>query len=627
MKFEKKILLSSWLIDLISLGLILFYSIFSSRIPSSATIAILKCCVPVSCFFIFIPCSVINFSMSRGIANRLQIFESRQSDEKFRTALLMDLQRLPKISFFVTLFSFMISFTISANFIRTAFRLSQPTLFSIFVEWLCGSYFAGLIAYSFRLRLCEPHANRIVKEGVNPKFVTIKKNFGFSLKTQMLLYIAIPLMLATIVTLILYLFTLPENMKTFSSMTRGFFSGQGIGRITPHQAPRPEAPAGDADALQAARKAFVGITGLWNWRIKCTALLNAVILCAQILIFFLNFMHKNRRSIEGLEALRNSNFKGGNPLSSDLSDELSYNIYLINYLILKFQAIIGNSIAIAQMITDSSASLSKISDETEKNADNQSSKTGGIINRMDDNKRMSKEIDALANDVATAAQTTSKDMDSCVDIMMKTLSNMQAIGSSNESTLDSIKELQQKVSAIWQIVNMINSLAEQTKIIAFNTELESSGISGEEKSFLNVALETRRLANSIADSTKEIKDYIRQIEATEDQLLTYSVSNTDEIQQGLEISHSIESSFSRVNALSSQNAEATQEIKDMVQNQVVAFEQIRQTLIQVGAGIRNFTLSAASLVNASGELNASAANLSMTGNTGNSRNTSKGSTK
>ena len=506
MKFEKKILLSSWLIELISLGLILFYSIFSSRIPSSATVEILKFCVPTSCFFIFIPCSIINFSISRGIANRLQIFESRQSDEKFRTALLMDLQRLPKISFFVTLFSFMISFTVSANFIRTAFRISQTTLFSIFIEWLCGSYFAGLIAYSFRLRLCEPHANRIIKEGVNPKFITIKKNFGFSLRIQMLLYIAIPLILATIITIVLYLFTLPENMKAFNTMMSEVFSGQGIGRIAPQQAPVRNAPTAAASSMQSGRNPFMGITALWNWRIKCTALLNAVILCVQILIFFFNFMKKNRRSIEGLEALRNSNFKGGNPLSSDLSDELSYNIYLINYLILKFQAIIGNSIAIAQMITDSSASLSKISDETEKNADNQSSKTGGIINRMDDNKRMSKEIDALANDVASAAQTTSKDMNSCVDIMMKTLSNMQAIGSSNESTLDSIKELQQKVSAIWQIVNMINSLAEQTKIIAFNTELESSGISGEEKSFLNVALETRRLANSIADSTKEIKD-------------------------------------------------------------------------------------------------------------------------
>ena len=232
---------------------------------------------------------------------------------------------------------------------------------------------------------------------------------------------------------------------------------------------------------------------------------------------------------------------------------------------------------------------------------------------MEENKRLSMQIDSLAGEVAESAQATSSDMDSSAQIMQKTLSNMQAIGSSNESTLSSIKELEQKVASIWEIVNLINSIAEQTKIIAFNTELESAGTSDEEKSFLNVALETRRLANSIADATREIKDYIRQMEATEEQLQEHSASNTDEINRGLELSRSIERSFYGVNELSTQNAAATQEIKDLIKNQTVSFEQIQETLIQIGAGIRNFTLSASSLVNASGELNASAQKLSMEG--------------
>ena len=266
------------------------------------------------------------------------------------------------------------------------------------------------------------------------------------------------------------------------------------------------------------------------------------------------------------------------------------------------------------MITESSASLSKIANDTKESANSQSGRTKGINSGMDDNKRMSGEIDRLANDVAASAQETEQDMDASIkDIMEKTILNMQDIGKSNESTLESIRELGQKVASIWEIVNMINSIAEQTKIIAFNTELESATQNGEEKSFLNVALETRRLANSIADSTKEIKDYIRQIEATEAQLLEYSDSNTDEINRGLELSKSIGESFGGIKELSKQNTAATREIKDMVQNQAVAFIQIQRTLSQIGEGIENFTASAASLVTASGELNASATKLSTTG--------------
>ncbi len=618
MNFEKKVILESWIVDSISLGLILFYSIFSSRLPTTETKAILKFVIPIVIFFLFVTGPIIDHLAYKGITQRIRAFEMGHSDEKTRTALLLELHRQPKVCLLVTIGYFMISSFTAFVFIRSSFQLGQQTLFSILAEWICGSYFAGLIAYNFRLKLCESYANRIVKEGVTPKFVTVKKHFGFSLRTQMTLYIAIPIILTTIVTLILYTFTLPNNQQSFQSMAQEALSGQSSGLIAENSSPASENAKTDNSSLPANKTAtqsnrhIFGITFLWSWRIQCTALFNAIIICFLIVIFFQNFMQKNRKSIEGLEALRNSKFTGGTILSSDLSDELSYNIYLINYLIIKFQTIISNSVSIAKMITDSSASLSHISDETEKNADNQSSKTGGIINRMEENKRMSKDIDALSNEVAVATQTTSKDMDSCADIMKKTLSNMQAIGNSNESTLESIKELQQKVSAIWQIVNMINSLAEQTKIIAFNTELESSSLNGEEKSFLNVALETRRLANSIADSTKEIKDSIRQIEMTEDQLLKYSISNTEEINQGLEISRSIESIFSRVNKLSTSNASATNEIKDMIQNQSISFDQIQQTLIQIGAGIRNFTLSASSLVNASGELNASA--VKLTGN-------------
>ena len=179
---------------------------------------------------------------------------------------------------------------------------------------------------------------------------------------------------------------------------------------------------------------------------------------------------------------------------------------------------ISNSLTTAKMITDSSASLTKIAVETEKSAGEQNTKTEGIISGVEENKRLSVQIDELASEVAESAQTTSSDMDSSKDIMERTLSNMQDIGKSNESTLKSIKDLEQKVASIWEIVNLINSIAEQTKIIAFNTELESAGTNDEEKSFLNVALETRRLANSIADATKEIKQYIRQMEKTEEEL-------------------------------------------------------------------------------------------------------------
>lgn len=615
MNLEKKIILDSYLTDFVSLALILFYSLFSARIPLSEVILILRFVIPVQLSFILLAGPVTSHLACRSASRGMEEADKGRGDDKSRTELLAELNRLPKVALFSTAAYFLAGFLTAFSFVKGVFHLSFPTLFTILIEWICGSYFAGLISYSFRHKRCEACAKKITRAGINQRLVTVRRHFGFSLRTQIRFYIFIPLVLTTLVTLTLYFFTLPENQKAFSSMMREMATSEGIGLISqnPVSPPPLSERLREASSLPAGARAFSGMRGLWGWRIKCTALFNAAIMCIQILIFYLNFMSKNGKSIRGLEGLRDSHFREASALTSDLGDELSYNIYMINSLIQKFQSMISNSLATARMITESSAALIKISDETEKNADSQSSKTSDIISGMEENKRLSMQIDSLAGEVAESAQATSSDMDSSAQIMQKTLSNMQAIGSSNESTLSSIKELEQKVASIWEIVNLINSIAEQTKIIAFNTELESAGTSDEEKSFLNVALETRRLANSIADATREIKDYIRQMEATEEQLQEHSASNTDEINRGLELSRSIERSFYGVNELSTQNAAATQEIKDLIKNQTVSFEQIQETLIQIGAGIRNFTLSASSLVNASGELNASAQKLSMEG--------------
>ncbi|MCR5621152.1 MAG: methyl-accepting chemotaxis protein [Treponema sp.] len=617
MNFGKRLVFESWAVNSTSLALILFYSIFSSRIPMQSAFALVKLTVPVVAFFIFIVGPTIGHMLYRGVSRQLEQFAQDSGDEKFRTELLMGLQRQPIYCFLLTSAYFLAASVISFLLIRADLRMSVSTRITIFIEWICGSYFAGLIAYSFRCHLCETYAIKIVKAGINHTFTSVKRHFGLSLRFQMILYICIPLLLTTIVTLSLYAFTLPETQKTFTSIAREAFSGNsGIGQISQPHSYNLDTPRRmeNTSSPSAGMRPFVGMTGMWSWRIKCTALFNAAIMCAQILIFYLSFMEKNSKTINGLEALRNSNFTGGNPLSSDLSDELSYNIYLLNSLILKFQSVISNSISIATMITESSASLSKISDGTEKSAKEQKSKTDDIIEGMEKNTEMSQEIDNLASEVASSAKETASNMDSSADIMEKTLSNMQAIGESNESTLIRIKELEQKISAIGEIVNMINSIAEQTKIIAFNTELESSTINGDEKSFLNVALETRRLANSIADSTKEIKAYIKQIEATEELLLKYSDSNTNEIKRGKDISNSIKGSFSEINESSKQNADATQEIKEMIKTQTEDFGRIKETIEQINEGINNFSLSASSLVNAAGELKANAGKLSTVGN-------------
>ena len=73
-------------------------------------------------------------------------------------------------------------------------------------------------------------------------------------------------------------------------------------------------------------------------------------------------------------------------------------------------------------------------------------------------------------------------------------------------TISGIKMLGEKIESIWDIVNIINGIADQTKIIAFNAELEASAAGEAGKNFQIVATEIRRLADSTVSSTNEINN-------------------------------------------------------------------------------------------------------------------------
>ena len=68
------------------------------------------------------------------------------------------------------------------------------------------------------------------------------------------------------------------------------------------------------------------------------------------------------------------------------------------------------------------------------------------------------------------------------------------------------------MNGIWDIVGIINNVADQTKIIAFNAELEASSSGEAGKNFHIVATEIRRLSDTILDSIKEIKIVIDEIQ-------------------------------------------------------------------------------------------------------------------
>ncbi|MCR5766123.1 MAG: chemotaxis protein, partial [Treponema sp.] len=146
-----------------------------------------------------------------------------------------------------------------------------------------------------------------------------------------------------------------------------------------------------------------------------------------------------------------------------------------------------------------------------------------------------------------------------------------------------------KIENIWDIVSIINSVADQAKIIAFNAELEASSAGEAGQNFHIVATEIRRLADGIIDGTKEIKEKISEIQQSSDHLILMSESGTEKVKEGCEKAKELEEKFSSIKMSAEVTADSSNEISSIISQQTVASEQILLALKQIAFGVENFS--------------------------------------
>lgn len=246
--------------------------------------------------------------------------------------------------------------------------------------------------------------------------------------------------------------------------------------------------------------------------------------------------------------------------------------------------------------------LSSSSQEISTTSNEQASAVREIVSTMEDSDVLTKSIDRMTSIVAEISNTIREMIVSGVSNVEESLIKMDEIRRSNDDTIAGIRSLSEKIEAIWEIVTIINSIADQTKIIAFNAELEASAAGEAGKNFQIVASEIRRLADSTVSSTSEIKSKINEIQHSSDRLITASEDGTNKIKEGGQLTETLHQTFEAIRDTSEESTRSANEISESVKQQVEATEQILLTLKQISEGINNFVISTKSTTEISHKL-------------------------
>lgn len=164
---------------------------------------------------------------------------------------------------------------------------------------------------------------------------------------------------------------------------------------------------------------------------------------------------------------------------------------------------------------------------------------------------------------------------------------MGDINQDNDSSLHEIVELGRKTKEINKVMEIINTIASQTKLIAFNAALEAASAGEAGKRFGVVAVEIRRLADNVVESTAEIEGKIMQIMSAVDRLIMTSEKGSKNIYDGKEFSgQALEMLGVVVNGAELTN-DAAKQISLSTHQQQIASSQVLTALREIEEGTRH----------------------------------------
>ena len=351
---------------------------------------------------------------------------------------------------------------------------------------------------------------------------------------------------------------------------------------------------------------------IWKylWRVVLVSVMNMV-LCAVLTYIFFHRIQKYTKTMQSaLLKINSASYDKSSLIPVDLSTEISYTTYMVNQTIILFGSILEQTEQLNNDIQDAAQNLSSISKETASTALSQSTAVKEIVGTMENANALSHSIEVKIEEVNVVANKTSRDVDFGFDVVKQNLSKMQEIISANQTSINGMQLLSSKIKSIWEIVNLIDSVADQTKIIAFNAELEAENVQDGTQKFQNVASNIRSLADSVIALTGQIRSQIQDIQTSSNRLVNQGQDCTNRIEEGNLLTQALEEKFKAIRDSSVMTSSSSEDIKSVIARQAEIFQQLLSRLQQISSGVEQFSTATKSISQTVQELRKNSEHLS-----------------
>lgn len=252
----------------------------------------------------------------------------------------------------------------------------------------------------------------------------------------------------------------------------------------------------------------------------------------------------------------------------------------VNDMLKSLRALVGEMVGLTNRLGEAAKGLNLASNDQSHVTSQQSAYAQQIAATFEELSRTAESITRSTEVVEQAAVRTNQAVDEARAVVHEMVAGMTEIRREAREIADAITRLNGDVQQVSRIALVIKQVADRSDLLALNAALEGTKAGEVGRGFSVVAAEMRKLAESVAQSARDIGRIVESVQASGDVAVQRAREGVDSSDRGVAVAERAQSAFQQIQELS-------QGTKDAAQQIAVATRQQRQSSEQAVQGARN----------------------------------------